>query len=262
MRIARSLLTLAAAFTLAACSGDDSSSTSSATSTTSTSTASTSTATETSTSTSGETGGTEGESESSTSTTTTGTTADPTTTTTTTGDTTTTTGGVEFPICADYCDAITACFGDGYPECFAECNEFTGVFHAIGPVCTESIDGLLECATDLSCEDLGAFLNEEPSPCDEAQAKIAGDPPACVLEEEPPEFCIAFCDKTAECMFEEPGCLDECSGGYGFGKAMSPECGDALEAYYGCLGALDCDNLMNPVTCLDEATQVELLCEF
>ncbi len=73
---------------------------------------------------------------------------------------------------------------------------------------------------------------------------------------------MTYCDKTAECMFEEPGCLDECTGGYGFGKAMSEACGSALAAYYGCLGALDCENLMNPVTCLDEATQVELLCDF
>lgn len=257
MRFARSLMTVAAALTLTACSGDDSSSNTSATST---STSSTSTTTETSTS--GETtDATESGGSTTTTGTTTGTSADP--TTTTTGDTTTTTtGGLEFPICADYCDAITACFGDGYPECFAECNEFTGVFHALGPVCTESIDGLLECAIDLPCEELGAFLNEEPSPCDDAQDEIDGDPPACLLKEEPPEFCVTFCDKMVECMFDEPGCLDECTAGYGFGKAMSQECGDALEAYYGCLGELDCDNLMNPVTCLDEATKAESLCDF
>ena len=101
-----------------------------------------------------------------------------------------------------------------------------------------------------------------PSPCDDAAAKVNGDPPACLLEEETPQFCTDYCTKAEECKLAEPTCLDDCSLGYHFGNGQDPACGVALEAYYACLGALDCDNLQNPVTCLDEATQVQAVCMF
>jgi hypothetical protein len=187
-----------------------------------------------------------------------------TTTTTTTGaeTTTTTTGGVEFPICEDYCGHIAECYGDVYPACLAECDDLNGLFNGIGPVCGGAITSVVECSIELSCEDLGLYLNEMPNPCDDEIAQIAGEPPACALEEEPPPFCADFCTKAEECMIAEPSCLVDCTVLTGAGDFMDPACGAAVEAYYACLAALDCQNLGNPVTCLDEATELEALCDF
>jgi len=188
---------------------------------------------------------------------TTGTTAD--TTTGTTGDTTTG-GGSE--VCDMFCGHITECVGQADPMCLTDCAEYHGIFHGVGPVCGAAIDDYLQCGTGLSCLELGAFLNGDSTSCDDALAKVDGDPPACVAEEATPAFCTAFCDKADMCKVAEPTCLDDCKQGYLFGNAMDAACGSAVEAYYSCLGALNCQQLMNPVTCLDEATQVEAVCMF
>ncbi|MEZ4385382.1 MAG: hypothetical protein R3A79_28905 [Nannocystaceae bacterium] len=251
---------LTASCLLLACSGDDAATTGATEDASSSSSSSSSSTTgdtgETSTTTGDTTSGSVSDSAS------TSTTSGDATTTTTAGETSTTTGGVEFPICEDYCGHIAACFGDVYPECYAECDDLNGIFSGIGPVCGEAMNGVMECAIDLSCEDLGPFLNEMPSPCDEALAKVSDEPPQCALEEEPPAHCAAFCTKADECMVAEPECLLDCTVTTGAGNWMDPACGAAVEAYYTCLAELDCQNLMNPVTCLDEATQLEALCDF
>ena len=254
------------ALCLSACSSDDGQTGASASTTETASSSGTSTTTET-TAAETETGSGSGSGSTSTSTSTSSTTADP-TTTTTTGDTTTTTGdttttgGIDFPLCDDFCDAITACIGATDPDCLPDCYDYSGFFHDLGPVCTEAIDDVLICATGLDCIELGAFLDDQPSSCDDTLVEIDGDPPKCFLDEEPPAFCVTYCDKTEECMLAEPDCLLDCKGAYSYGNTMGSECSSAVEVYYSCLGALDCKNLMNPVTCLDEATQVELLCDF
>lgn len=265
------LLLLLLLASVAACTGDSAGTTTSATGTesdTSSSSSSTTAASETSSSTT-DASGTMTDSGTSTSTTsttdatssttadtTTGTTAD--TTTGTTGDTT----GGGSDVCDMFCGHITECAGQADPMCLTDCAEYYGIFHGIGPICGAAIDEYLQCGAGLSCLEFGAFLNGDSTSCDDALAKVDGDPPACINEEATPAFCTAFCDKADMCKVAEPTCLDECKQGYLFGNAMDPACGSAVDAYYSCLGALTCQQLMNPVTCLDEATEVEAICMF
>ncbi len=267
MMLTRPFIALSSlALCLSACSSDDTSTSettetteTSGTSGTSTTTGTTAAETETGTGTGSTSTSTSSTTAGSTTTTTTTTTGD--TTTTTTGDTTTT-GGLDFPVCDEFCDAIATCVGITDPECLLDCYDYSGFFHALGPVCTEAIDDVLLCAADLDCIELGAFLDDQPSSCDDTLVEINGEPPKCFVDEEPPAFCTTYCDKTEECMIAEPDCLPNCKGAYGYGNTMSPECSGAVEDYFSCLGALDCENLMNPITCLDKNTQIELLCDF
>lgn len=112
------------------------------------------------------------------------------------------------------------------------------------------------------CLELAALFADEPNPCDSLAPAVSDDPPGCVLEEETPGFCTDWCAQAEKCQVADPGCLLDCKVAYLFGNGQDPACGAAVEAYFSCLGALTCDELQNPVTCLDEATMVEQICDF
>jgi hypothetical protein len=242
------------------CSGDSTSSASEGETSTSTTTGSTSAGETESTSTTDATTST-----SSTSTSTSTTTGDVTTSTTTSDETTagTTDGttGASPEVCEDFCGRAVECGGEARP-CLGECAEYVDVLSSIGPVCGAAIEAYLSCGAGLECLELAALFADEPNPCDGLAPAVSDDPPGCLLEEETPGFCTDWCAQAEKCQVADPECLLDCKVAYLFGNGQDPACGAAVEAYFSCLGALTCDELQNPVTCLDEATLVEQICDF
>jgi len=242
-----------------ACSGDSTGSASEGETSASTSTGSTSTGETASTSTTDATTSSSTGSTSSTSTTdaTTSSTSGDETTSATTEDPT----GALPAVCEAFCGRAVECGGPG-DACLAECAEYVGILTGLGPVCGAAIEAYLTCGAGLECAELGALFEGEPNPCDKLGEAVDGEPPTCLLEEETPGYCTDFCAQAEMCKVAEPSCEIDCKTIGLYGAALDPECGAAVDAYYSCLAALDCVQLQNPVTCLDEATVVEQICDF
>ena len=75
------------------------------------------------------------------------------------------------------------------------------------------------------------------------------------------EACLAFCQRTDECVSEDDQSLDECTRKCAGGFGGAPPCSDAAAAFWGCAAKLSCEDLTEfEDHCIKELGAVDLVC--
>ena len=179
----------------------------------------------------------------------------------------------EESLCAAMCAHGDAC-PNLYAEadCVSECEAAREQAAALGGTCAYALEDFVECYGNLSCEDLGARVQNPNSvdACTPAeQAAVNCEPWTSDDSPEPlePEMdevrlaCQSFCARNADCGIEfESDCESVCLMSYAPYQAHSPACAATFVDAFSCYSNMQCSELVhriNETSRIDSCTVID-----
>lgn len=179
--------------------------------------------------------------------------------------------------CFDECETSDDCDSEAFWDDDAACQEeikgdIDWYAPALSEKCKNYMRDLIECPLTKSCEDI-SWQEDRRGDCDSYGLVFEDkcDPEVEAYYGQKPEFadllsaCRNACDSRDACTKESDAyCKEEgCPWTiiHELGRRSTPECYDAVEALYPCLGNLGCNDLENGTGCEDAREAYTKHCE-